>query len=139
MASEISASLKDLLPHSEEEEDNLALLTKLRRDGEKLKVDLSIPSTFEVDIMASMMIDHLQAYHTNRQAWRAARNGPDHSLATRLFQQMNYNQLTIAILQAEYPDAKVLADEIMKVRAAVAKAQRQQTLQQQALQQNTEG
>lgn len=121
-------TIADLLPKSPEEADNTALLAKLTGEDGKLRVDLSMPDGYHDDIMATQMIENLTAYEQNRQAWRAARNQGNNGRSTQLFEQMNYHQLVVAIIQAEYPNAKIIADAMMEVRARGAKINRENAL-----------
>lgn len=121
-------TIRDLLPGGEDEKEDLELLAQLAGEDGKLKVDLSMPENFQIDIMASQMVEHLVSYEQTRQAWKSARGSGQHKRAEDLFAQMNFNQLTIAIIQAKYPKAKGLADEMMKVRAKQAELQRQALL-----------
>lgn len=118
-------SLKDLLSKPDEtEQDDIALAAALLDENGKLKVDISLPQEYELDIMAKMLLDHLGAYHQAHQAWRAARNGQDKVRTTQLFEQWNFNQAAAAIIQHEFPKAKALADEMGGLLAKAAQASR---------------
>jgi hypothetical protein len=119
-------TIMELLPQEEEAEDAKALLAKLVDADGKLKADTSLPAEYQIEVMAELLLDHLTSYHQTRQAWRAAKNSGDHSKSQQLFQQMNYNQLTIAIIQAEFPVAKALSDSIAKARMKELTAKRNQ-------------
>lgn len=125
MAEEKKRTFTDLLLKAEESQDNDELLAKVMDKDGNLKVDLGLPTDFEAEIMAGQMVEHLIAYAQNHEAWRSARNQADNARARQLFEQMNYNRLTVSIIQAQYPGAKVIADEIMSIRAKLAKANRQ--------------
>ena len=118
----------NLLPKDEEVAEDEQLYSDLV-DGEgKLKVDLSMPEEFVLDVMAGQMVEHLVSYQQSMQAWKSARNQDNHARAKQFFEQMQFNQLTIAIIQAKYPKAKQLADELMEVRAKQAQNARKNAL-----------
>ena len=121
-------TIAELLPQDEESVEDEELYAKLVGEDGKLKVDLSMPHDFLADIMASQMVEHMVSYEQSRQAWRSSRNQGNHAKAKQLFEQMQFNQLTIAIIQAQYPEAKVLADELMEVRAKQVRTQRKNAL-----------
>lgn len=121
--------LLDLLPQDEMAADEQELLAKLTGADGKLKVDLSMPGDYEVEVQAAQLAEHLTAYAQNRQAWRSARSSGDQARAQQLFAASNYNQLCAAIIQSEFPKARAAADEIMAVRAIAAKEQRKKALQ----------
>mgnify|MGYP001563702642 CR=1 FL=1 len=105
-----------------------AIVAKLIGEDGKIKVDTGLPKELETEIMASMLLDHIISYRQTKEAWRAARNTSDHQRATQLFQQMQYNQLTSAIIQSEYPKAKPMAENIAKARARTLQQQRKASL-----------
>ncbi len=118
-------SLKDALSGQDTtEQDDAALVAALLDDKGNLKVDTSLPAEYELEVMAKQLLDHLAAYAQNKQAWRAARNSNDHARAKSLFDQMQFNQLTAAIIQHSYPRAKALADELGKLLAKQTQANR---------------
>jgi len=121
-------TVADLLPPDEEVVEDEKLYAQLVGEDGKLKVDLSIPDDFMVDIMASQMVEQMVSYEQSRQVWRSSRNQGNHAKAKQLFEQMQFNQLTVAIIQAQYPTAKKLADELMSVRAKQAQSQRKNVL-----------
>ena len=116
--------IADLLPKDEDELDDAELLAKLTDKDGKLKVDTSLPVDFELEIMAQQVLENTTAYATTRQQWRSARNSGDNSKAQQLFKQMNYHQLTVAVLLAEFPKAKKIADEIGRARVKQAQQNR---------------
>jgi hypothetical protein len=79
--------------------------------------------------MAQLLVDHLSGYHQNKQAWKSARNLGNHQRAQQLFEQMKYNQLTVAMIQSDYPGVKTIADEIMAIRAKETKERRKSILE----------
>ena len=111
-----------LLKQQEEEPDEL--IGKLIGEDGKIKVDTTLPKELEIEVMANMLVDHLISFRQTKEAWRSARNSSDHARSQQLFQQMQYNQLTAAIIQAEYPEAKAIAEEIAISRAYQAKRER---------------
>jgi len=116
--------LLDYLPKSEDEKGDDELIGKLiDRDG-KVKVDLKMPSIYRDEIMAELMVAALTNYERDRQAIRSARNSGDNQRAELLFKQMSYNRLLVAIIQAEYPKVKALADEIMEEKAVLVQRNR---------------
>ena len=125
---ETKKTIADLLPQDEETVEDEELYAQLADEDGKLKVDLSMPEDFLVDIMASQMVEHMVSYEQSRQAWRSSRNQGNNAKAKQFFEQMQFNQLTVAMIQAQYPKAKKLADELMSVRAKQAQGQRKQLL-----------
>jgi len=121
-------NIADLLPQDEETAEDEKLYSQLVGEDGKLKVDLSMPDDFLIDIMAGQMIEHMVSYEQSKQTWMSARNQGNHARAKQFFEQMQFNQLTIAIIQARHPKAKSLADELMKVRVKQAQAQRKNIL-----------
>ncbi|MDD4984184.1 MAG: hypothetical protein PHQ43_00145 [Dehalococcoidales bacterium] len=122
-------SLKDLIPKEESTQDDAELFAKLRNAGaDDINVDMSMPDEYETEIMAALMVDHMTGYTQTKAAWRSARNTQDHKRAADLFQQMQFNRLTVAIIQAEYPGAKPIADTIMKTRTVQTAKNRDQIL-----------
>ncbi len=121
-------TIADLLPQDEETAEDEQLYSQLVGQDGKLKVDLSMPEDFMVDIMASQMVEHMVSYEQSKQTWISSRNQGNHARAKQFFEQMQFNQLTVAIIQARYPEAKKLADEIMNVRAKQAQQNRRNTL-----------
>jgi len=121
--------IAELLPQDEDSIEDEELYSQLVGEDGKLKVDLSIPEDFLIDIMASQMVEHIVSYEQTKQVWRSSRNQGNHAKAKQFFEQMQFNQLTIAIIQAKHPKAKKMADELMDVRAKQAQAQRKNMLQ----------
>jgi hypothetical protein len=117
-------TIAELMPTEEEAEDSKGLVAKLIDSSGKLICDTTMPPEYQLEIMAELLLDHLTSYQQTRQAWRAAKNSGDHQKGTQLFQQMNYNQLTAAIIQAEYPAAKAITDNIAKARIKELTAKR---------------
>ncbi len=117
-------TISDLLPKDEEGKEDEQLYAQLVGEDGKLKVDLSMPENFLIDIMASQMVEHMVGYEQSKQAWTSSRNQGNNAKAKQFFEQMQFNQLTIAVIQARHPKAKALANEIMKARAKQAELQR---------------
>ncbi len=116
---------KNILEEEEEEEGALTADEVTALLG---KVDLSLPETFDDDIMGSELLDHLSNFHKAKVGMKAARHSGDHPKAEQLGKLMSYSRLAAAIIQAQNPRAKALADELATVRAKLAKAQRQSVL-----------
>jgi len=116
----------DLLPKSEDESDDEALIAKLIGADGKLKVDLSLPKAYHEEIMAEQLVDALTNYEQTRQAYRGARNSGDNEKSGQLFKSMNYFRLLAAIIEAEHPTVKRIADGIMVGRVKVVEAARKQ-------------
>ena len=116
----------DLLLSNEEETGDEALLAKLVGADGKLKVDLSLPKDYHGEIMAEQLVEALTAYEQTRQAYRGARNSGDNDKSGQLFKAMNYFRLLAAIIQAEHPSAKKIADDIMVRKVKAVEAARKQ-------------
>jgi hypothetical protein len=93
-----------------------------------LIVDLELPEEYQLEIMASELLNQLTLFHTFDAQWRSARGQGDSGQATKLFTQRNHHRLTAAIIQRDYPGAKPLADELAKTKTKVAKRQRKNVL-----------
>jgi len=128
MTEEKKPTIADLLPQDEESIEDKELYAQLVGEDGKLKVDLSMPEEFVVDIMASQMVEHMVSYEQSRQAWMSSRNQGNHAKAKQFFEQMQFNQLTVAIIQAKHPKAKALADDMMTLRAKQAQQTRRNVL-----------
>lgn len=110
---------------SGDNEEDLALISGLLDAEGKLKVDISLPSAYEEEIMAQELLQHLSNYARFTQAWRAARNTHDQARARQMFDQMNYSQLVAALIQNAYPGAKALANELAVLQVKQIKKNRQ--------------
>tara|TARA_Y100000310_G_scaffold343143_1_gene449422 strand:+ start:84 stop:521 length:438 start_codon:yes stop_codon:yes gene_type:complete len=121
----VPESIADLLPPVDEDiAADKALLAKLiGRDG-KLKVDLSLPKQYELEAAAEQLVNCLTGYQQASVGWRSARNSGDNAKAQKIFTEMNYQQLTAAIIQAEHPGVKKIADDIAVFRVADVKRAR---------------
>lgn len=91
-------------------------------------VDLKLPPSYELEILALELLDHLGNYHRALVGVKSARNSGDHGRADQLYKLMAFSRLAVAILQSEHPGIKVIADEIGEVRAQQAKVQREALL-----------
>ncbi len=109
-------------------EEDAALAAELLDEEGNIKVDLSLPAEFELDIMAGQLLQHLTSYKQLYHARRAARGSGDHVQAEKLGKQMQYNQLTAAVIQRAYPKAKKLADTLAIIQAKQTSANRQKQL-----------
>lgn len=110
----IEELIKTALGEGDEETDEIA--AKLLDDKGKIKLDDALPPEYELDLMATLLLDHISSYRQNRQAWRAARTSGDHRRSKELFEAMNFNRLTAAIIQYDFPKAKALADTIAEAK-----------------------
>ena len=110
-------SLKEALSKDETTLEDEQLLAELMDAEGKLKVDMSLPAAYELEVMAQQLLAHLASYHQSEAAWKAARNTGDNAKAKQLFDQLQYNRLTAAIIQRAYPEAKAMADQIAEVNA----------------------
>lgn len=122
-------NLQEALEKGDEEADDALLVAELLDDEGKLKVDLSLPEVYELDIMAQQLLGHITSYKQNKEAWRAARNSSDRAKAQQIFTQMRFNELTAAIIQRAYPKAKALADELALINARTTQANRKVQLE----------
>ena len=121
-------TIASLLPPDEDKVEDEKLYAQLVGPDGKLKVDMGMPQDYLVDIMAAQMVDHMTAFEQAQQVWKSSRNQGNHAKAAQNFEQMQFSQLTVAIIQAQYPGAKKLAQEIMKVRAQQAQSGRDNML-----------
>lgn len=117
-------SFEEALSRDEETAEDKALLAELLDDEGKLKVDMSLPEQYELEVIAQQLLGHLTSYTQNGKAYVAARNSGDHAKRQQIWTQMQYNQLTAAIIQRAYPKAKALADELAVLQARQAKLNR---------------
>ena len=122
------ASLKDALSREEETAEDTALLAELLDADGKLRVDTSLPEEYELEVIAQQLLAHLTSYHQNREAYRAARN-TDQGRRTQIWNQMQFNQLTAALIQKAYPKAKALADQLATIQAKQAAVNRERMLE----------
>ena len=126
--SDSAVKISDLLSSNEDNIEDEELFKLLVGEDGKLKVDMGMPDGFMVDIMASQMVEHMVSYEQSRQIWRSLRNQGNHAKAAQAFEQMQHNQLTIAIIQAKHPQAKAIANQLMEVRAKQADTARKNAL-----------
>lgn len=105
---------------AEEGPDNV-----LDMDGALLDdVDLELPDAFNLEIMATELLEHLASYAKAGTALKAARNSGDHPQAEKMYKLMAYSKVSAAIIQSGYPGAKGVADEIARFRAKDVKSRR---------------
>lgn len=112
---EVEDEAKDILPEAEAK--------KLLTDS-----DLTLPSSYELDIIAEELLGALGTYKRASFGRRAARNTGDHKRATEMSALERYSRLVAALIMAEYPKAKTLAVEMGRVRAQRAKDERVRAL-----------
>ena len=118
------AKMADLLPQDEEALDDVGLVAFLTGDDGKIKLDESLPSEYENEIMAQQVLDVLSALAQANQAYRAARNLSDNTKKKQLFEQINSLKVTAAIIQYEFPEAKKIADRIARLKVHNTNANR---------------
>lgn len=118
-------SLRDMLGKDDSDTDDDKLAAELLNAEGKLIVDTTLPSGYQEEIMAQELLQHLANYARFTQAWRAARNGNDQARARQMFDQMKYSQLTAAIIERAYPNAKKLADELAEIQVRQIRKNRQ--------------
>ncbi len=121
-------SLQEALSKEEETTEDTELLAELLDAEGKLKVDTSLPEDYELEIMAQQLLAHLTSYYQNKETYRAARNSGDQGRKTQIWNQMQFNQLTAALIQRAYPKAKALADQFAKIQAKQAATNRERAL-----------
>ena len=122
-------SVDDLLPQDEDDQDDSEILAALTSDDGKLKVDLDLPFEYQEEVMASQLLEQLTSYQQARQTWRAARNQSDRKRQQDAFGAMKNFQLTAALIQHDFPQAKRIADEIATFRAKSLKDAREAALE----------
>ena len=81
------------------------------------RVDLVLPPEFMLEAMAEELLEHTATYHKAKAANKSARNSGDHAKAEQMFRLMAYSRLAAAIIQAENPGVKAIADQIAEFRA----------------------
>ena len=123
-------SFREALPKEEEAINDEALRAELLDKDGNLIVDLSLPPEYELELKAQQLLAHLTAYAQNEQAYKAARARGDDARRTQLWSQMQFNQLTAAIIQRAYPKAKARADELAMIQLTEAKMKQRQLMAQ---------
>ncbi len=91
-----------------------ATLARMEKDG---KIDLSLPDEFLLEVVANQLLENLANYHTALRAAKAGRQAGEHKRAEEMWKQTQVFRLTVAFIEAEFPKAKALADELAKARA----------------------
>jgi len=119
----------EALNREEETAEDALLLAELLDEKGNLKVDLSLPDDYELEVMAQQLLAHITSYAQNKKAYLAAKNSGDQARRTQLWQQLQYNQLTAAIIQKSYPKAKRVADELARLQARQAQQNRARQLE----------
>lgn len=110
-------TVADLFPQKEDDEDEAALLAELYDTATgKIAGDFTLPGTYELEIIAAQLLEHLTAYAQAKEVFRAAVNLKDRAKSEPARSQMNHHQLVAAILQRKYPGCKALADEIARAK-----------------------
>lgn len=122
---EMPTTLKELMSKDDDVAEEAALVASMiDSEGNLRAAFLEIPDEFTVEIMATQLIEHLSAYHQQREAWKAAKNSGDQARSKQLFDSWNFQRLAAAILQVDHPGAKEIADFLMKDRAENARKAR---------------
>lgn len=131
---EKAKKLEDLLKRVAKEpgaEDDMAVIAELIDDNGNPIADMSMPREYEIEVMAIMMLDHLVSYKQSDRARIGARAAGNGTKAGECWQQMRYNQMTIALIQRDYPETKPIAAQLAKDRAKTIQQQRKASEQQQ--------
>jgi len=123
------ARFDEAMGKEEESDEDAKIIAELLDEKGNLMVDLSLPEEYELEIMAQTLLGHITQYAQTKQAYLAAKNSGDHQKRQQLWQQMQYNQLTAAIIQKAYPKAKALVDKLATLQARQAKSNREQQLE----------
>ncbi len=113
-------SIAELLPKSEQEEEDAELFLKLMGPDGKLLLDETLPPEFELEIMATQALEAISQVKQLNQTWRASRNSGDHARAKQVFEQMNANKVLAAIIQVEFPECKPIIAELAEIRVKQA-------------------
>lgn len=92
------------------------------------KADLSLPGEYRLDILAQELLSILTGYHKAEVAYRAAKNSGDRAETERLVRMTIRLRLTAALIMAENPGVKALADEFATLQAAAAKRNRAESM-----------
>ncbi len=112
-------SIQDLLNADKAEDEELDL------DPAILKAaDLGLPQEFKIEAMAEELLEHISSYHKAKAANQAARHSGDHVKAEQMYRLMAFSRLAAAIIQAENPGVKAIADDIGFFRAKRVREQR---------------
>ena len=121
-------SILDKFLKDEDTEDDATVLASLLDENGNLIGDYSMPEAYEEETVATQMVDHLYAYKQAEIAHTTAKNQGDHKRRKELFDSMRFNQITIAIIQQRFPNAKQIADDIMETKVSTVRAQRDKFL-----------
>ena len=121
-------SIAELLPRSEQEDEDNELFLKLMGPDGKLLLDESLPAEFELEIMANQALEAIAQVKQLNQTWRASRNSGDHAKAKIVFDQMNANKVLAAIIQVEFPKCKPIVAQLAEIRVKQAHKAREKLL-----------
>ena len=91
--------------------------------------DLSLSQEFELEILADELLGVLGTYKRASYGRKSARNLGDTQRAQQMAQLERYSRLTAAMMMADYPGLKNIADEIATARAREAQRRRAQLLE----------
>lgn len=87
-------------------------------------VDYSLPSSYELEIMAAELVQYLTQYHSAVAGGKAARQEEDHQKAELFAKAVRFSRSAIALIQYNHPGVKARADEIMEAQAENIRARR---------------
>ena len=74
--------------------------------------------------MATELLQYLTSYHALTSSYRAARHQGDSAKAESMFQGRTYARNAAALIQHDYPNTKVIADELARSRVSDVRRQR---------------
>ena len=120
-------SINALLDELEDESADTLPSTEAQRLLEN--TDLSLPHEFELEILADELLGVLGTYKRASYGRKSARNLGDTQRAQQMAQLERYSRLTAAMMMADYPGLKNIADEIATARAREAQRRRAQLLE----------
>jgi len=120
-------SISALLDELEDESADTLPSTEAKRLLEN--TDLSLPQEFELEILADELLGVLGTYKRASYGRKSARNLGDTQRAQQMAQLERYSRLTAAMMMADYPGLKNIADEIATARAREAQRRRAQLLE----------
>ncbi len=101
--------IKGLMTDGEEID---TLLPELLDEKGEPKADTSLPEKYQLEIIANLLLQNLSAYHQNYQNWLSAKATGNQAAREQAFKQYRMNQITIAIIQHNYPGARAIANEV---------------------------
>lgn len=92
--------------------------------------DFSLPIEFQVEAMASELLDLNNLYQRSMVAWQAAKNSGDRQKAEAMYRQVAYARLGSALIQTKYKEhgVRALADKMAEERLVGIRNRRNLTL-----------